>query len=938
VPSATRSTQDRKQPLVGRARELRRLLDFLTGASAQDGGALLVLGEPGVGKSALLAAAAEHVVTCGGHVLQAAGLEHEVDMTYASLSLLLAPLLDRLVEVAPRDRRALSIVLGLADGPAPSRLSVMSAVLALLAVGARSRPLLLVVDDLPWVDRSSAVVLGLVARRLSRTRVALLVASRTGETSFFESIGLPELRLEPLDAAGSLTLVQTEFPRLAARVRQRVLVEAEGNPLALLELPAAMSSTERESTHPVSTALPLGHKLQTTFAGRLVGLPPATRSLLLLAALDATGDLGRLGQRGEEGAQLDVLEPAELVNLVRVDDAGVRVVFRHPLVRAAVVAASTGAERRRAHLALAAQLDDQPERRVWHLAAACVGPDQDVSGLLESIAGDVLGRGDPVGAVTALIRAADLAVGGAQRSRLLAQAAYIGGGVTGDLRDVSRLLADARRADPGHDESLYAAVAAAYALLNGDGDLRTAHRLLVGALQSGVSSGRQNLRVGSTSAAADAAVLAALHGLLTLCSWGEQSALWPPLFAAIEAHRGSLPAGLDLRVQVLGDPAHLEASTLTAFDAAVATLHEQSDSAKILQIAIAGTYIDRVGSCRPALWRVVEEGRDGGAVTSVITALATLCAEDVAAGEWDEVLALADEGLRLCETYGYGLPTWIFHRGRAMVAAGRGEQETVQRLTEGMAAWAAPRGVGMVQMFGRHARGLAALGRGDFEAAFAELAAVSPPGQLPAFSAYTLKLPLDLVEAAVRTNRRSVAEAHVAAMQQARLPLISPHLAVLTAGAAALCASGEQASALYEQALAVPGAQRWPFDLARVRLAYGEHLRRDRSMVAARTQLSAAVEVFERLGARPWVDRGVAELRATGQTRHREDHAELGLLTPQEREIALLAASGLSNKQIGERLYLSHRTVGTHLYRAFPKLGVSSRAALRDALADSAPG
>ena len=936
MPSGAGSTQDRTPPLVGRAGELRRLRDFLA-TSSENGATLLVLGEPGVGKSALLAAAAEHVVTSGGRVLQAAGLEHEVDLTYASLSLLLEPLLDRLVGLGLRDRRALSIVLGLADGAPPSRLSVMSAVLALLEVRARDRPLLVIGDDRPWVDRSSAVILGLVARRLAGTRVALLVASRTGETSFFESIGLPELRLKPLDAVGSLSLVQTEFPRLAARVRQRVLVEAEGNPLALLELPAAMSSTERESTRVVSTALPLGHKLQTTFAGRLVGLPAATRTLLLFAALDATGDLGRLQRGGEEGAVLDVLEPAERVNLVRVDDAGGRVVFRHPLVRAAVVAASTGAERRRAHLALAGQLDDQPERRVWHLAAASVGPDEEVSRLLESIAGDVLGRGDPVGAVTALMRAADLAVGGEQRSRLLAQAAYIGGGVTGDLRDVSRLLADARRADPGHVESLYAAVAAAYALLNGDGDLSTAHRLLVGALEAVVPPVGQDHCLGTTSARTDAAVLAALHGLLTLCSWGEQAALWPPLIEAIEIRRTSLPAGMHLRVQVLGDPAHLGASALAAFDAAVAALHEQSDSAKILQIAIAGTYIDRVTDCRPALWRVVEEGRDGGAITSVITALATLCAEDVAIGEWDEVLALADEGLRVCETYGYGLPTWIFHRGRAMVAAGRGEQETVQRLADRMTAWAVPRGVGMVQMFAGHARGLAALGRGDFEAAFGELAAVSPPGQLPEFSAYTLKLPLDLVEAAVRTDRRPLAEAHVAAMQQAGLSLISPHLAVLTAAAAALCATGEQATALYEEALAVPGASRWPFDLARVRLAYGEHLRRDRSVVAARAQLGEAVEVFERLGARPWLERAVAELRATGQTRHREDHAELGLLTPQEREIVQLAASGLSNKQIGQRLYLSHRTVATHLYRAFPKLGVSSRAALRDALEDSAP-
>jgi DNA-binding CsgD family transcriptional regulator len=252
-----------------------------------------------------------------------------------------------------------------------------------------------------------------------------------------------------------------------------------------------------------------------------------------------------------------------------------------------------------------------------------------------------------------------------------------------------------------------------------------------------------------------------------------------------------------------------------------------------------------------------------------------------------------------------------------------------------MMRWAAPRRVGAVQTFARHARGLSALGQGAFEEAYAQLAAISPPGALPACTAYALKIPLDLVEAAVRTGRVDEAAAHLHAMRAAGLPAVSGRLALMTAAAAALCASDGAASGLFAEALAVPGADRWPFDLARVHLAYGEHLRRHHAPAQARLHFEVALGVFRRLGARPWVARAGNELHATGQTRRKNVYTSAGVLTPQEREIALMAAAGMSNKQIGERLFLSHRTVGTHLYRAFPKLGITSRAALRDALTES---
>lgn len=473
--------------LVGRSSELERISRFVA-ESARHGASLLIFGDPGVGKSALLDVAAGICSGRRGQVLAAVGVEHEAEIAFSTLSLLLHPVRASLAELELPYRQSLSVVLGLADGPAPSRLLAANSVLELLRQTANRDPLLAIIDDLQWMDRSSTAILGLVSRRLAETGIGFLAAARTGESGFFESSGLPGLRLEALDSQAAGNLVDAAFPSLASPVRSRVLAESAGNPLALLELPESFSVPERAAEQGLPDVLPLGRKLQAAFAARLAQLPEPARELLLLAALDGTGDLLILHDASGAASGLDVLAPAERAHLVRVEDSAGRVTFRHPLVRAAVVGASTSAERRHAHRALAHQLTSQPERRAWHLAASCVQPDEAVSALLEDTAASVLRRGDAVGAVAALIRAADLHPSGDRRGQLLAEAAFVGAGVTGDLRRVPRLLADARRADPGHGESLQAAVAASYALLNGDGDVLTAHRLLTSAIESHIQS------------------------------------------------------------------------------------------------------------------------------------------------------------------------------------------------------------------------------------------------------------------------------------------------------------------------------------------------------------------------------------------------------------------------------------------------------------------
>jgi DNA-binding CsgD family transcriptional regulator len=306
-------------------------------------------------------------------------------------------------------------------------------------------------------------------------------------------------------------------------------------------------------------------------------------------------------------------------------------------------------------------------------------------------------------------------------------------------------------------------------------------------------------------------------------------------------------------------------------------------------------------------------------------------------GRWDQAQELADEGLELCLTHGYLLQTWTFRYRQALIAAGRGGYDAADALTAEMLRWAAPRRMGQAGLAAHHVGSVAALGRGDFEDAYQHATAISPAGVLASHVPLALWVLMDLVEAAVRTGRHTEAAAHVTAMRDAGIAAISPRLALLAAGSEAIATPDGNGLGLFEEALAIPGVDRFPFDLARVRLLYGERLRRARATKESRRHLAAALEIFERLGARPWASRAAGELQATGQANARADQPARDSLTPQERQIAMLAAAGLTNKEIGQQLLLSHRTVGAHLYQIFPKLGITTRAALRDALASQPP-
>jgi DNA-binding CsgD family transcriptional regulator len=909
--------------LVGRDADLEVVAAFLDEASA-DGAALLISGEPGVGKTVLLDAAQKVASAAGMRVLRAGGVEFEAEVSFSGLNQALLPVHDYLERLSPLHKSALSAALGLGAAPASDRLVVSSAALSLLREVAASRPLLLIVDDLPWLDRASAAVLGIVARRLNGSRIGFLGASRSGSESFFERAGFKEHYLRPISDEAASDLVAARFPTLALRVRQRLIAEGQGNPLALLELPAALSVSQRNSARPLPAVLPLTRRLQATFAQRVSDLPSSTQGVLLLAALEGSGDLRVLRAAAGGLDQLSDLAPAERARLVQVDEGSGRLDFRHPLTRSSVVDLSTAEERRRAHLALADALRDQPERRAWHFAEAAVGPDATVAELLEDAAHRMLHRGDPAGAVAAFTRAADLSPDASHRGRLLMEAAYLGAErMTGGLRDVSELLENARQSDPGVGGSLHAVGAAVFLMLDGEGDIDTALRLLLAAIEA---------RIGNDGAE-DAALIDVLNTLLLLCRLGERAELWEPFYGVLDRLTPIVPPYLRLQIQVTADPARTAGEQLDAVEEAIIALRDEEDPYSVIRTAALALAVDRVADCREALWRVVRDGREGRAVTIAITAMNFLCEDNLATGRWDELGELSAEALEICDVYAYRLQAWAFRYYLAAVAACRGEYEATRSLTTEITRWAAPRRVSRAQRLADHARLLASLGRGDYEDAYLLATGISPAGSLPSHVSAALLVPMDLVESCVRTGRHAEAASHVATICDANIAALSPRFALLVAGAVAIAAPDHEAPNLFHSALALPEIDRWPFLLARVELCYGERLRRVRATTQSRSHLASALDIFVRLDAEPWAKRARNELRAAGRTTSQSDDAGPGTLTPQEHEIAALAAEGLSNKQIAQRLFLSHRTVGAHLYRVFPKLGITSRAALRDALA-----
>ncbi|WP_121716390.1 LuxR family transcriptional regulator [Streptomyces sp. E5N91] len=909
--------------MVGRDTEQARLSAFVR---AEAGTCLLLRGESGVGKSALLDYAAAVGGREGRLVVRATGVETEAELPYAGLGQVLYPL----VCGTPRldDAGAVyDVVFDRANGAPPSVVTLGLGVLRLLSSVSATRPLLIILDDVHWLDDASAAVCGFVGRRLADLRVKVLVAART------DVLGSPSLTAAPLTQAPvtrlgdnhAASLLDRHHPTLSGSVRRHVLEQARGNPLALLELPGHLAGPLGEVVPDDLLhrgGVPLPRRLQHVYGARIAGLGDTLRAELLKGALDGAGAGPAYG--AAPWARYRMRDAGEAVAsglLVADPDTG-ELAFRHPLVRTSVIRLATPDQRRAAHGALALVHRDDPDRHATHLAAAVVDPDEEVAGVLEAAAESATRRGGARAAVTWLTRAAELSEDPANRSRRLDDAAFVAGH-TARLGQAHRLV----RANPapGSDESPAAVLASGYLTLYQDGDVRATHSRLTAAirkLRDGGSDGQPETL--------DRLVVL----LLAVSQYAGDRSLWERTRFLLASLGDLATERLRMYGDTWSDVVRHGAGWSAPVERATANLEGQ-EPWDITRLAVSAYHLDVLSPVRPHLQRVVSRELETGAMSSGMIMLHLILLDQMAAGEWDAAERTGERALALQAEHGHDL---FAHQTRgylAQLAALRGRTGEARDLCAAVEEWARPRDVGLLHRITKSAKVTAALSDGDYEAAYRHATGITAPGTFQPYEHQASRTLFDLVEAALRTGRVRQAREHALAARDAGLPGVSPRLAVLTYGALAITADDqEEAADMFARAESHPAGARFPFELARIRSAYGSRVRRRESGAAARRPLSLAVASFDRLGATAWADRARTELRAARPAAGVPVRARVPL-TPQEHEIADLAACGLTNEEIGERTRLSRRTVETRLYRVFAVLGVTRRDALRAALNQS---
>ncbi|MBZ4319874.1 AAA family ATPase [Streptomyces huiliensis] len=907
-------------PLVGRGRELALLSAFV---AAPGGQALVLRGEAGVGKSALVDQAARWAARADHVLIRATGVEAESELPFAGLHQCLYPLLGR---TARPDKRhdVLDVVFGGGEGEPPSVMSLGIAVLDLLSSAAAERPLTLLVDDGQWLDDASAEVCGFVARRLTAVPVKMLIALRAEARSAFDHARLPELPVAALSEEDAGRLLAQRHPRLDERVRRAVLDHARGNPLALQELPPYLAAPHPAGDLFAAPGVPLPRRLQQLYGTRIERLAPAVRAELLRGALDGAA-AGRL--RGRVHAtryRMREVEPAVASGLLDVDPATGDFVFRHPLVRSAVIQLATPDQRRAAHVELSRVHRADAERHAGHLAASVADPDEAVAAALEAAADSATRRGGAAAAVAWLTRAAELSERPADRSRRLGDAAYLAGQAA--LLDEAQRLLHHSDPEPGTAGSLAAVLTSAHADFVQAGAVTPAFQRLATAVERW-PDGMARADDGTLARAADA--------LVTMAHYAGDPALWQRAERILDS---------------LGDRVHpltalyRDASAVARDGAGLRGRLEQAFAAEahlapwdLARLGICASHVDVLSHYRPQLRRAVEREQEAGAVSSVMIMLRMLMLDQMYSGEWDEAERTGHQALDLCTAHGHVLLAYHTRAVLGQLAARQGRLGAARELQSAVDAWARPRGVGLLTQITEAIATGVALTEGDFEAAYLYAIGMTPPGSFDRHAHQIApRALLELVEAALYSGRREQARRHALAACAAGLPEASPRLALSAYGALAMTADDPaEATTLYARVEAYPAAGDFPFELARIRLAYGFTLRRLKEPRAARQALVPAAETFDRLGCTAWADRARTELRLADRSLTRPG-PPAPPLTWQERRIAELAATGLTNKEIAERTRLSPRTVSSHLYRVFPKLGITSRAALRDALSNHA--
>ncbi|WP_280262157.1 helix-turn-helix transcriptional regulator [Nocardia wallacei] len=898
--------------VLGRVEELARIERLLADVRAGAGGALVIRGEAGIGKTALL----DHAETAAAdlRLLRGVGIESEIEVPFAGLHLLLHPHLDRIDALPEPQAQALRAAFGLTDAGGGERFLIGAATLSLLSELAGDGPLACLIDDAHWFDPASLDALLFAARRLRQEPLAMLFTVREG-AGHFPAAALDTVTLPALDRASATALLDRRANDLAGPTRARILAEARGNPLAIIEFTAALTGREHGGAWSLPVEpLPVAGQVQDAYRARIAELPQPAQRLLVLAAADDTADPAIVAHAGERlGLRAADLEPAEQAALIELSTRGIA--FRHPLIRAAAYRGAPSGWRIAAHQALADTLteDRYADRRAWHLAAAATKPDETAAAALESAARDAAQRGGLYAVAAALERSAALSPDPDRASRRLvgaARAAYDAGAL-----DRAAEYASAA-ADLTGDESILAQAAWLRAQVAYERESPAAAAAL---MLDGVGPIIESRPAQAVSMLTDAIGCAKDGGAPDLVRRAARDLARVPLEADSELR--PVVAGM------IGLGEFFDGRTergITGMRALVSAVRDGRASGMVERV-LAG-YLALIIDDRAAtevLEAMVADARRSGALGWLPYAQEPLAIAYLLRGRFRDAETAVAEALSVSADLGQHTQAAIMTAIPAWLAAVAGDAEGCRAHAETM-----------LRQRDRHptnaalatwALGLLDLGQGRFEAAADHLEAVCAG---PARRDFLIRAIPDQVESAVRSGRAEQAARYLPALTDWADHTGQPYATALVHRCHALV--GDDDENHYETALLQHAEAEHGFDHARTALLYGEWLRRQRRRADAHARLTEALHAFERLGTDAWAGRARAELAALGDrpVARPHDHDPAARLTPQELQVVRLAAAGLSNRDIAAQLFLSPRTVGHHLYRAYPKLGITKRTEL----------
>lgn len=906
-----------RAPLLGRSAEIEVLTGLLDDVE-RTGAALVLRGDPGIGKSRLLAEVIALAEQREMNVLATRGVQSEARLAFAGLQQLLRPVRSQATGLTAAHQAVLDAALGVGDDQPAEHFRIALAVLDLLSDAATDRPLLLIAEDAHWLDQPSVDVLSFVARRLESDPIVLLAAAREGYPTVFGAEEVPELRLEPLDPESATRLLGESGDHLSAGERSRILREAAGNPLALVELPSIAHRLDGDQ--PIPGVVPLTERLERAFAARAADLPVATQLLLLAAALNDRESLGEVVQAGrvvaDQPVGVEALQAAADVRIVELDERTVR--FRHPLMRSAVRQSASVEKRRRVHEAFAETLKAERDRRVWHRAALIAGEHEDVALELEEAGRRARRRGAIGVAATALRRAAELS-DPAQRAGRLVAAAEVAFEL-GQLHIVAPLLREAEQLEPGPLDRARATWIDEMTNLRAPNPTWAA--ALIAAAEQAGQAGDRDLH------------FALLWLVATRAHWADPGPAARRTLVEAASRLGDADDLQVLAIQAYADPFGHAPAVLAHVQKAAA--EGGNDTEALLYLGNAAVAVGAFDVGDTLLSAGTEALRADGRLGHLAYVLSVQGIVTTRRAKWDVAIPAAAEASRLAAELGQPLWKAAADTIVSAIAGMRGDEDAAEQASAEAERIALPTGGNMIvalAQFGRVSAALGASRHDDAYEAAERLFDPTDPAHHPAMASWIIG---DLAEAALHAGRVEEARARVAQVEAAAGDNPTFWIALGLRHARALLADDDQAQERFKEAL---GADlgRWPFQRARLLLAHGQWLRRQRRITESRAPLRDARDAFDALDCAAFSQQARRELRASGESSRRRDPAARDQLTAQELQIAHLAAEGLSNREIGQHLYLSHRTIGTHLYRIFPKLGITARGELGPALSAGAP-